>query len=203
MRNHCGAEKINYESTSSLTLLEPHSHVWGQNPLIMSSLSPKRDWGPKRVKIDSVLVFSTLVRTVFSIVGRKQTIRHSHINLTYRSWWLRLRQVMEEKKERASILVSFLRPAARDSETRARENTRRRPARATVEESGRKSTHEGGGAGAKASGVPHKVQDKIGILGFAHSGRAEFIYLVYIYVRGPVLHTTAKQRLFSKTLPSF
>ena len=32
-----------------LTLLEPHSHMWGQNALICS-LSPKRDWGPKRVK---------------------------------------------------------------------------------------------------------------------------------------------------------
>ena len=32
-----------------LTLLEPHSHIWGQNTLIISSLSPKRDWGPKRV----------------------------------------------------------------------------------------------------------------------------------------------------------
>ena len=35
---------------SSLTPLEPHSHMWGQNTLIMSSLSPKRDWGSKRVK---------------------------------------------------------------------------------------------------------------------------------------------------------
>ena len=34
----------------ALTLLEPHSHIWGQNTLIISSLSPKRDWGPKRVK---------------------------------------------------------------------------------------------------------------------------------------------------------
>ena len=33
----------------SLTLLEPHSHMWGQDALIISSLSPKRDWGPKRV----------------------------------------------------------------------------------------------------------------------------------------------------------
>ena len=32
-----------------LTLLEPHSHMWGQNILIISSLSPKRDWGPERV----------------------------------------------------------------------------------------------------------------------------------------------------------
>ena len=30
-------------------LLEPHSHMWGQNTLIISSLSPKRHWGPKRV----------------------------------------------------------------------------------------------------------------------------------------------------------
>ena len=33
-----------------ITLLEPHSHMWGQNTLIISSLSPKRDCGPKRVK---------------------------------------------------------------------------------------------------------------------------------------------------------
>ena len=58
---------------------------------------------------------------------------------------------------------------ARDSETRVRENTRGRPARATVEEIGRKSKHEG--REAEASGVPDKVGDKIGILGFAHSGR--------------------------------
>ena len=34
----------------ALTLLEPHSHMWGQFTLNISSLSPKRDWGPKRVK---------------------------------------------------------------------------------------------------------------------------------------------------------
>ena len=34
----------------TLTLLDPHSHMWGQNTLIISSLSPERDWGPKRVK---------------------------------------------------------------------------------------------------------------------------------------------------------
>ena len=27
---------------------EPHYHLWGQNTLIISSLSPKRHWGPKR-----------------------------------------------------------------------------------------------------------------------------------------------------------
>ena len=32
-----------------LTPLAPHSHMWGQFTLIISSLSPKRDWGPKRV----------------------------------------------------------------------------------------------------------------------------------------------------------
>ena len=37
-----------------LTLLEPHSHIWGQFTLNISSLSPKRDWGPKRVKVDIV-----------------------------------------------------------------------------------------------------------------------------------------------------
>ena len=33
-----------------LTLLEPHSHMWGHFSLNIGSLSPKRDWGPKRVK---------------------------------------------------------------------------------------------------------------------------------------------------------
>ena len=37
-----------------LTLLEPHSHMWGQTSLIISSLSPKRDWGPKRVNASYV-----------------------------------------------------------------------------------------------------------------------------------------------------
>ena len=32
------------------SLLEPHTHMWGQNTLIISSVSPKRDWGPQRVK---------------------------------------------------------------------------------------------------------------------------------------------------------
>ena len=32
-----------------LTPLAPHSHMWGQSTLSISSLSPKRDWGPKRV----------------------------------------------------------------------------------------------------------------------------------------------------------
>ena len=32
-------------NTADLTLLEPHSHMWGQNTLTISSLSPKRDWG--------------------------------------------------------------------------------------------------------------------------------------------------------------
>ena len=46
---------------------------------------------------------------------------------------------------------------ARDPETHARDNTRRSPARATLEESGRTSKHEG--REAKASGVPDQVQD--------------------------------------------
>ena len=33
-----------------LTPLAPHSHKWGQNTLIISILSPKRDCSPKRVK---------------------------------------------------------------------------------------------------------------------------------------------------------
>ena len=32
-----------------LTPLAPYSHMWGQHTLIISSLSPKRNWGPKRV----------------------------------------------------------------------------------------------------------------------------------------------------------
>ena len=69
---------------------------------------------------------------------------------------------------------------ARDSETRARENTRRRPAHATLEENGRKSNHEG--REAKASGVPDGVEDKIGILGSAHSGRESlYMYLCNTY----------------------
>ena len=35
----------------SLSLLEPHSHMWVQNTLIISSLSPKRDWGPKIMRL--------------------------------------------------------------------------------------------------------------------------------------------------------
>ena len=31
-----------------LTLLALHSHVWGQSTQTISSLPPKRDWGPKR-----------------------------------------------------------------------------------------------------------------------------------------------------------
>ena len=50
--------------------------------------------------------------------------------------------------------------AARNAETRARENTRRRPSRAILEQSGTKSKHEG--KKSKASGVPPKVEDKIG-----------------------------------------
>ena len=39
-----------FSSTAKiLTLLEPHSHMWGQSTLIIRNLSPKRDWGPKRV----------------------------------------------------------------------------------------------------------------------------------------------------------
>ena len=53
--------------------------------------------------------------------------------------------------------------------TRPRENTRRRPAHATLEGSGRKINQAG--REAKASGVPDKVEDKIGILRFAVSGR--------------------------------
>ena len=34
----------------SSNLLEPHSHLWGQNTINISSLFPKRDWGPQRVK---------------------------------------------------------------------------------------------------------------------------------------------------------
>ena len=34
---------------SRLTFLAPQSHMWRQITQIMSSLSPKRDWGPKRV----------------------------------------------------------------------------------------------------------------------------------------------------------
>ena len=33
----------------TLTPLAPYSHMWGQHTLIISSLSPKRNWGPKRV----------------------------------------------------------------------------------------------------------------------------------------------------------
>ena len=33
----------------ALTLLEPQSHMWGQTTQMSSSLSPKRDCGPKRV----------------------------------------------------------------------------------------------------------------------------------------------------------
>ena len=29
-------------------LLAPHSHKWGQNTQTIGSLSPKRDWGPKK-----------------------------------------------------------------------------------------------------------------------------------------------------------
>ena len=43
-----------------LTLLAPHSHMWGQSTLTVSSLSPKREWGPKRVKI----VFATAKRVL-------------------------------------------------------------------------------------------------------------------------------------------
>ena len=32
-----------------LTLLSPHSHMWGQSTQTVSGLSPKRDWDPKRV----------------------------------------------------------------------------------------------------------------------------------------------------------
>ena len=39
-----------------LTSLEPHSHIWGQNALIISSLSPKRDWGPKIIKKNKILI---------------------------------------------------------------------------------------------------------------------------------------------------
>ena len=56
-----------------LTLLEPHSHKWGQNTQITSSLSPRRDWGPKRANdslyiavnvksASSLKAFITLVR---------------------------------------------------------------------------------------------------------------------------------------------
>ena len=38
-------------TTSMLTPLAPHSHTWGQRTLNLSSLPPKRDWGPKRVNI--------------------------------------------------------------------------------------------------------------------------------------------------------
>ena len=37
-----------------LTPLAPHSHMWGQSTLIISSVSPKRDRGPKRVAVYNI-----------------------------------------------------------------------------------------------------------------------------------------------------
>ena len=54
----CVISVLSYH-TCTLTLLEPHFHTWGQNTLIKSTLSAKRDWGPKRV---NVVNFSTLKR---------------------------------------------------------------------------------------------------------------------------------------------
>ena len=85
---------------------------------------------------------------------------------------------------------------ARDSETRARENTRRRPARATLEESGRKSKHEG--REAKASGVPDKVLDKIGIsLIAAEKAEKDNIY-IYIHLY-PLLRYLGSYCMYSRT----
>ena len=41
---------LKFSEAPHLTPLAPHSHMWGQSTLIISSLSQKRDWGPKRVK---------------------------------------------------------------------------------------------------------------------------------------------------------
>ena len=39
-----------YSTRQHLTPLAPHSYIGGQSTIVISSLSPKRDWGPKRVK---------------------------------------------------------------------------------------------------------------------------------------------------------
>ena len=41
-----------------LTLLAPHSHISGQTTQIIDSLSPKRDWGPKLLASDCLVVWS-------------------------------------------------------------------------------------------------------------------------------------------------
>ena len=42
------SENRMFDFLTPLTLFAPHSHRYGQNTQIVSKLSPKRDWGPKR-----------------------------------------------------------------------------------------------------------------------------------------------------------
>ena len=55
---------------SMLTLVEPHSHMWGRSTLIISGLSPKRDWGPKRFNSAILIVLNPFINRepVFGII---------------------------------------------------------------------------------------------------------------------------------------
>ena len=50
--------------------LEPHSHKWGQITLNISSLSPKRDWGPKRVKLTNHHYYGPRLRASHEDAGQ-------------------------------------------------------------------------------------------------------------------------------------
>ena len=54
-----------YMCRMRLTLLAPQSHIWGQSTQTISSLSPKRDWGPKRVKY-VLLVLHVLLEPIYN-----------------------------------------------------------------------------------------------------------------------------------------
>ena len=54
-----------------LTLLAPHSHMWGQITLTVSSLSPKREWGPKRVN-SRISYLVRVLNTVLIVTFQKR-----------------------------------------------------------------------------------------------------------------------------------
>ena len=56
-----------------LTLLEPHYHMWGQFTLNKSSLSPKRDWGPKGVKRAFDVLFWMFIVRIPDTTGTTHT----------------------------------------------------------------------------------------------------------------------------------
>ena len=59
--------------------LAPQSRMWGQNTLILSSLSPKRDWGPKKVKSIPTVPYCTYLYLLYLLcrtVVQHMTSRH-------------------------------------------------------------------------------------------------------------------------------